>query len=251
MDRIARENITGAVEAEMARNAAALKANPYPGRCIVAGAEPEGKRLVQVYWIMGRSENSRNRVFKEFPGHTVRTEAHDPAKLSDPSLVIYAAARKEGEAWIVTNGDQTDTVADALRKGGTFEDALLKREYEPDGPNFTPRISAVMDPGDASSAYELSILKRGASGGCDRSFFRYERALAGLGHFISTYEGDGNPLPSFRGEPRVMPIPPGGPKAVAAWYWERLDAANRVSLMVRAIDPATGSAETVIVNGKG
>ncbi len=250
MSSISMEKVSAALAAEMERNAEAIRANPYPGRGIVAGAEPEGKRLVQVYWIMGRSENSRNRVFKEFPGYAVRTEAHDPAKLSDPSLVIYAVARKEGEAWIVTNGDQTDTVADSLRKGGTFEEALLSREYEPDAPNYTPRISAVMDPSDASCAYELSILKRGPAGGCDRSFFRYERALAGLGHFISTYEGDGNPLPSFRGEPRAMAIPAGGPKAVAAWYWERLDAANRVSLMARAIDPVAGMAETVIINGK-
>jgi IMP cyclohydrolase len=251
MDRISLEKAPSGLEEAMAGNLSALAANPYPGRGLIAGAEPAGKRFVQVYWIMGRSENSRNRVFKEFPDGSVRTEAHDPAKLSDPSLVIYAAARHFGKVWIVTNGNQTDTIETALKDGGSFESALMKREYEPDSPNFTPRISAIIDTSDAGEAYSLSILKRGPAGGCDRAFWRYEKALAGLGHFISTYAGDGNPLPPFAGEPLPMPIPSGGPNAVAAFYWDRLDAANRVSLMARAIDPVTGEHETAIVNAHG
>jgi hypothetical protein len=248
MERISREKVPAGLAAAMEENARALAANPYPGRGIVIGADTEGKRLVQVYWIMGRSENSRNRVFRAFPDQSVRTQAFDPAKLSDPSLVIYTAARKAGRAWIVTNGDQTDTIADALAKGGSFESALLGREYEPDAPNYTPRISALADPGDPDTAYTLSILRRGPVGGCERCFWRYGLAVAGLGHFISTYAGDGNPLPSFSGDPHPLPIPAGGPAEVAAWYWERLDPGNRVALMARTIDPATGEAETRILN---
>ena len=186
-----------------------LKANPYPGRGIAVGKD----RVY--YFIMGRSENSRNRVFVETEDG-IRTEAHDPAKLRDPSLIIYHPVRKTPMGLVVTNGDQTDTIRDM----GSFRKALMTREYEPDEPNWTPRISAIMrDDG----SFELSILKR-TGGKCLREFFSYEGAQEGTGYFISTYQGDGNPLPSFAGEPIEIDMPE--PEAV----WAALNADNKVSL---------------------
>ena len=186
-----------------------LKANPYPGRGIAVGKD----RVY--YFIMGRSENSRNRVFVETEDG-IRTEAHDPAKLRDPSLIIYHPVRKTPMGLVVTNGDQTDTIRDM----GSFRKALMTREYEPDEPNWTPRISAIMrDDG----SFEISILKR-TGGKCLREFFSYEGAQEGTGYFISTYQGDGNPLPSFAGEPIEIDMPE--PEAV----WAALNADNKVSL---------------------
>lgn len=238
----------GLVEA-MARNERALAANPYPGRGIVLGADAKGEKLVQAYWIMGRSVNSRNRVFRASPDGRLRTEAFDPALLSDPSLVIYNVALRQGRAWIVTNGDQTDTVAAELSAGGSFESALEKREYEPDAPNFTSRISGIMDLSDPAYAFRLSILRRGAAG-CDRFTWRFAQAQAGVGRFISTYSGDGDPLPAFSGEPVALPIPSGGAREIATAFWKLLNPENRVSLMARTIDPESGEAETFVVNGK-
>jgi len=171
------------LKAEAEANAEALRSNRYPGRGIIIGMTPDGTRLVQVYWIMGRSENSRNRIFVLEEDGSVRTEARDPAKLTDPSLIIYYPVRQSGGAHIVTNGDQTDTIADAIASGGTFEDALRTRTFEPDAPNFTPRISGIVQPGDKSAAYKLAILKsnRGSEALAQRHFFTYEQPLAGFG----------------------------------------------------------------------
>lgn len=231
-------------------NVAALKANPYPGRGIVVGLSPDGKEWVQVYWIMGRSANSRNRVFVADASLDVRTKAYDESKLEDPSLIIYYAARALPGAHVLSNGDQTDTVWGALRSGGRFEDALATREFEPDAPNYTPRITALLDLDESARPYRLSILKRGASGGCERHFFDYPAGLPGLGHMIHTYEGDGDPLPSFRGEPREVPIP-GGADESAAFYWTLLDRANRVSLFAKSVDRKSGAVRLRVVNAHG
>ena len=183
-----------ALQERLKANGAALAANRYPGRGIVLGLTPSGRHLVQVYWLMGRSENSRNRVFFE-EGGAIQTRAHDPSKVKDPSLIIYATSRVEGGCHVVTNGDQTDTIWQALQVGGTFEGALRTRTFEPDAPNFTPRISGVTEVG-GKPVYRLSILKpvAGDPQGCVRQFFEYEQARAGVGHCIHTYRGDGDPL---------------------------------------------------------
>ncbi|PYI50041.1 IMP cyclohydrolase [Paenibacillus flagellatus] len=230
-------------------NAGRLQTNPYPGRGIVIGLTPDGTRYVQVYWIMGRSENSRNRVFIEEANGFVRTEARDPAKLTDPSLIIYYPVRHTGQAHIVTNGDQTDTIYEALKEGRSFEQALTTRTWEPDAPNYTPRISGLVDLSDANCAYKLSILKTnmGDPSQTMRHFFHYEQGVAGFGHCIHTYAGDGNPLPSFQGEPVLMPLFDDIGRT-ASFYWERLNEDNKISLLVKTIDKASGQTETVIRN---
>ena len=178
-----------------------LSSNPYPGRGIVIGKSEDAKKAVFAYFIMGRSENSRNRVFVEKDG-AVFTEPHDFSKVSDPSLIIYAAIRRIGDKLIVTNGDQTDTIYDFLKKGEDMRAALRTREFEPDSPNFTPRISGVMTFADGDFSYDMSILKSADAEGsaCNRFFYEYS-SIAGLGHFIHTYVTDGNPIPTFQGEP--------------------------------------------------
>lgn len=224
-----------------------LAGNSYPGRGIVIGQSADGKNAVIAYFIMGRSVNSRNRVFVE-EGAGIRTQAHDPAKLSDPSLVIYAPVRVLGEDTIVTNGDQTDTIYDFLKEGKTFEEALRTRTFEPDGPNYTPRISGIVERGEGSFTYKLSILK--SCGGdpdfAQRFFFEYA-PKAGLGHFIHTYKQDGDPIPSYEGEPTPVFIE-GDIDAFTASLWEHLNEDNKVSLFTRFIDLETGKAETRIVN---
>ena len=219
----------------------------YPGRGIVIGQSADGKNAVIAYFIMGRSVNSRNRVFVE-EGAGIRTQAHDPAKLSDPSLVIYAPVRVLGEDTIVTNGDQTDTIYDFLKEGKTFEEALRTRTFEPDGPNYTPRISGIVERGEGSFTYKLSILK--SCGGdpdfAQRFFFEYA-PKAGLGHFIHTYKQDGDPIPSYEGEPTPVSIE-GDIDTFTASLWENLNQDNKVSLFTRFIDLETGKAETRIVN---
>jgi len=234
--------------AEIRANMQSLAANVYPGRGIVIGQTPDGKRMVQVYWIMGRSENSRNRVFVR-EGDVVRTAPFDASKVKDPRLIIYNCTRVTGRAHIVTNGDQTDTIHDALAKGGSFESALDTRTFEPDEPNFTPRISGVVDLGDRLHAYKLGILK---TIGNDperpvRQYFSFGRAIPGAGHMVTTYSGDGQPLPSFAGEPRLVEIP-GDIGAAAELYWKSLNAENRVSLLVKFIDPKSGASEVRLVN---
>lgn len=230
-----------------------LSSNPYPGRGIVLGTSPDGKSLVQVYWIMGRSVNSRNRIFELEDSGFVRTRAFDESKLTDPHLIIYYPARHLQNAHIITNGDQTDTIYDALRLGGTFESALATREYEDDAPNFTPRISGITFKNASPFVYELSILKSDGNSeeaGCVRETFGYEKALPGLGHFVSTYVTDGSPIPSFEGVPQWMPIFDSAEKTLDA-YWNALDASNKVSLLVKWIDRETFAAKTLVKNKLG
>ena len=226
-----------------------LAGNSYPGRGIVIGRSADGKNAVAAYFIMGRSENSRNRIFVE-EDEGIRTQAFEPSKMEDPSLIIYAPVRVPDEKHtIVTNGDQTDTIYDGLKKGLTFEQSLRSREFEPDGPNYTPRISGLMTIEDGVFGYQLSILKsnHGDPSQCIRETFDYNNAPAGEGHFISTYLHDGSPLPSFEGEPKTVDIP----DDIDAWtdlLWTSLNEDNRVSLFVRYIDISTGEYETEIVN---
>lgn len=212
-----------------------LRERPYPGRGVLLGAAPDGAP-VRAYFIMGRSDNSRNRVFEE-TADGIRTRAFDTARVTDPSLIIYHPVRRLGETCIVTNGDQTDTLRDALVRGESVFAALAGREYEPDAPNFTPRVSGVAFP---DGRYLLSILKNGG-GRCQRFYYTYEPA-PGTGHFISTYAGFGGPLPAFSGEPAEVCIPALPAAALAARLWESLDAQNRVSLWVEA------GGERVIMN---
>lgn len=223
-----------------------LRSNPYPGRGIVLGRSADDTKAVIAYFIMGRSENSRNRVFVETPDG-IRTQAFDSSKMTDPSLIIYNPVRVFGASTIVTNGDQTDTIREGLAAGKTFSQALHTRTFEPDEPNYTPRISGlVKKEGD----YVLSILKSadGDPASCRRYFFTYEKPLAGQGHFIHTYMGDGNPLPSFEGEPEQITITSETPQEFAQLIWSNLNEDNKVSLFVRYIDLMTGNWETVILN---
>ena len=225
-----------------------LKQNAYPGRGIVIGQSANGKYAVTAYFIMGRSENSRNRIFVE-DGDGIRTQAFDPSKLSDPSLIIYAPVRVLGNKTIVTNGDQTDTIYELMDKQMTFEQALRTREFEPDAPNYTPRISGIMHIENGKFNYAMSILKsnNGDPSSCNRYTFAYENPKAGEAHFIHTYMGDGNPLPSFEGEPVPVAIE-GDIDAFTSFVWENLNEENKVSLFVRYIDIATGAYESRIVN---
>ena len=225
-----------------------LQENAYPGRGIVLGRSEDGTKAVAAYFIMGRSENSRNRIFVE-EGEGIRTQAYDPSKLTDPSLIIYAPVRVLGHRTIVTNGDQTDTVYEGMEKGLTFEQSLRSREFEPDAPNYTPRISGVMEIENGTYSYSLSILKsnNGDPACCNRYTFSYENCAAGEGHFIHTYMHDGNPLPSFEGEPKLAAIPNDMEK-FTNMLWNNLNPENKVSLFVRYIDIATGKYETVIKN---
>ena len=225
-----------------------LKNNSYPGRGIIIGKTPDGTKAVTAYFIMGRSENSRNRVFVE-EGEGIRTQAFDPSKLTDPSLIIYAPVRVLGNKTIVTNGDQTDTIYEGMDKQLTFEQSLRSREFEPDGPNYTPRISGVMHVENGRYNYAMSILKsnNGDPSSCNRYTFAYENAKAGEGHFIHTYMHDGNPLPSFEGEPKVVAIS-GEIDEFAKIVWENLNPDNKVSLFVRYIDIETGAYESRIIN---
>ncbi len=225
-----------------------LSSNSYPGRGIVIGKSPDGANAVAAYFIMGRSVNSRNRIFIE-DGEGIRTKAFDPAKLSDPSLVIYAPVRVLGNKTIVTNGDQTDTIYECMDKQQTFEQALRTRRFEPDEPNYTPRISGILHIENGSYNYAMSILKsdNGNPDSCLRYTFAYENPASGEGHFIHTYQGDGNPLPSFEGEPVRIGIG-GSIDEFTDAVWNSLNEENKVSLFVRFINIATGKYETRIVN---
>ena len=225
-----------------------LRGNSYPGRGIIIGRSADGKKAVTAYFIMGRSENSRNRVFVE-DGAGIRTQAFDPSKLTDPSLIIYAPVRVLGNKTIVTNGDQTDTIYELMDKQQTFEQALRTREFEPDAPNYTPRISGILHVEAGHYNYALSILKsnQGDQSSCLRFTFSYNNAKPGEGHFIHTYQGDGNPLPSFEGEPKPVAIP-NDLDAFTSLLWDSLNEDNKVSLFVRFIDIETGAYESRIVN---
>ena len=222
-----------------------LAGNTYPGRGIILGLTPDGKRTVAAYFIMGRSVNSRNRVFLSEPDG-IRTVAYDPALLKDPSLIIYHPVRKYGDHLIVTNGDQTDTIRDYLQKGSDFERALRTRCFEPDGPNWTPRISGLVDLKNGS--YKLSILKSANAEGsaCLRYTFEYA-PLPGLGHFLHTYVGDGSPIPSFQGEPeRVDTVD--DIDVYTKLLWDNLNSDNKISLYVRYSSLEDGAFEERIIN---
>lgn len=225
-----------------------LAGNAYPGRGIVIGKSADGKHAVTAYFIMGRSENSRNRIFVE-EKDGIRTQAFDPSKLTDPSLIIYAPVRVLGNKTIVTNGDQTDTIYELMDRQQTFEQALRTREFEPDDPNYTPRISGIMHLENGGFNYAMSILKssHGNPKSCNRYTFAYENPVAGEAHFIHTYMQDGNPLPSFTGEPKWVAIK-GDIDSFTSLLWENLNEDNKVSLFVRYIDIETGAFESRVVN---
>lgn len=226
-----------------------LKENAYPGRGIVIGKSADGKYAVTAYFIMGRSENSRNRVFVP-TADGIRTEAFDPSKMVDPHLIIYAPVRVLGNKTIVTNGDQTDTIYELMDKQQTFEQALRTREFEDDAPNFTPRISGIIHTENGGMNYAMSILKSANGNGdsCQRYTFAYSNPIAGECHFIHTYMGDGNPLPSFEGEPKLVEMTNDDIDTYTSKVWNALNADNKVSLFVRYIDLESGKAETRIVN---
>ncbi|MCD7716923.1 MAG: IMP cyclohydrolase [Lachnospiraceae bacterium] len=228
-----------------------LKGNSYPGRGIVIGRTKDGAKAVTAYFIMGRSVNSRNRIFVE-DGEGIRTQAFDPSKMEDPSLIIYAPVRVLGNNTIVTNGDQTDTIYEGMGRETmplTFEQSLRSREFEPDGPNYTPRISGILHVENGKFDFAMSILKSadGNPETCNRYTFSYENAVAGEGRFIHTYMSDGNPLPSFEGEPKRVAVPD-DIDACTELLWNSLNEDNKVSLFVRYIDIATGAYETRIIN---
>ena len=227
-----------------------LAQHTYPGRGIVLGRTPDNDKVAVAYFIMGRSENSRNRIFEETEDG-IRTRAFDESKMTDPSLIIYHPVRiLENGMTVVTNGDQTDTIRDHIQQGHCYRHALNTRAFEPDGPNFTPRISGVVKP---DYTYNLSILKSldGDPDCCCRYFFEYDHALPGVGHFIHTYQEDVNPLPSFEGEPRRVAIPQASAQEWAEKLWTSLNEDNKVSLYVSMIDVHTGSRDSVIVNKHG
>ena len=224
-----------------------LKGNTYPGRGIIIGCSPDGKKAVTAYFIMGRSVNSRNRVFVP-ADDGIRTEAHDPALMVDPSLIIYHPVRITDKELIVTNGDQTDTIRDFIQKGSSFEQALETRCFEPDEPNFIPRISGIISFAGGAFSYKLSILKSCDDKGTDCNRFTFAYApVAGLGHFLHTYVGDGSPIPSFVGEPEPVDVD-NDIDSYTAKLWDSLNEDNKVSLYVNFTDPADGSSETRIVN---
>ncbi len=225
-----------------------LKQNAYPGRGIVIGKSADGKSAVTAYFIMGRSVNSRNRVFVE-DGDGIRTQAFDPSKLSDPHLIIYAPVRVLGNKTIVTNGDQTDTIYDLMNQQMTFEQSLRTREFEDDAPNYTPRISGIIKTDEGGFNYAMSILKsaNGNPDSCQRYTFSYNNPIDGEGHFIHTYMGDGSPLPSFEGEPKLVGIP-NDIDEFTDGLWNALNEDNKVSLFVRFIDLESGKTKSKIVN---
>ena len=223
-----------------------LSSNSYPGRGILLGRSADNKKAVMAYFIMGRSVNSRNRIFAETEDG-IRTKAFDESKMTDPSLIIYHPVRTVGDTTIVANGDQSDTIRDGLLSGEVFAQSLRKRTFEPDAPNYTPRISGILH---GNGSYALSILKSadGDPASCRRQFFGYEEPLAGQGHFISTYRCDGDPLPSFEGEPYQVAITAPDAETLAQEMWTNLNEDNKVSLFVRYIDLGTKETETVIIN---
>ena len=224
-----------------------LEGNTYPGRGIIIGKTPDGKKAVSAYFIMGRSANSRNRVFTQ-KGDCIYTEPFDASKVEDPSLIIYAAVRKLDNKLIVTNGDQTDTIYEGMASGKSFDESLTVREFEPDGPNWTPRISGLLTFENGDFTYQMSILKAGDAEGsfCNRFGFHYG-TKAGLGHFIHTYVCDGNPIPTFQGEPERIAICDDLDEMTNS-IWNALDANNKISLYVRYTDLATGDFEDRLLN---
>ncbi len=226
-----------------------LNSLPYHGRAILIGKSADGKTAVTAYFIMGRSVNSRNRVFV-MDGDAMRTKAFDESKMTDPHLIIYYPVRVMDGKTIVTNGDQTDTIYELMGKGQTFEQALTTREFEDDAPNFTPRISGLINHADGKMDFSMSILKSadGDGSSCQRYTYTYENPLAGKAKFIHTYKCDGNPLPSFEGEPKTIELPDVDIDTLADLMWKNLNEDNKVSLFVRYIDLESGAIETRIIN---
>ena len=225
-----------------------LSTNTYPGRGIVIGKSADGKSAAFAYFIMGRSENSRNRIFSEKEEGEVIIYPFDASKVEDPSLIIYSPIRVIGDKMIVTNGDQTDTVYDFIKEGKSFEEALESRCFEPDAPNFTPRISGMLDFADGGFTYKMSILKSADAVGSECNRFTYSyKAINGIGQFIHTYNCDGNPIPTFTGEPRRVDIP-NSAKEFADIIWENLNESNKISLYVRYIDLESGKYDSVLIN---
>ena len=234
----------------MSKNLAqAVGATTYPGRGIVVGKSADGRRAVMAYFIMGRSVNSRNRVFVQEP-KGIRTEAFDPSRMVDPSLIIYWPVREIDDKVIVTNGDQTDTIYEHIGDDSSFRAALQEREFEPDAPNFTPRVSAMATFADGDFSLDMAILRAGDPEGrsCTRVFWEYEKLEAGEGRFLHTYLSDGSPIPSFTGDPEAVAIGDGSAKEIADEIWNGLNADNRVSLWVQTRELATGESESVIIN---
>jgi IMP cyclohydrolase len=230
------------------KNVLCLKKNSYPGRGIVLGLTPSGENYVQIYWIMGRSENSRNRIFVLDQGE-VRTEPFDPAKVEDPSLIIYSPVKSYQNFHVVSNGDQTETILEALKKGHSFETALEKRTFEPDAPHYTPRIAGLIDLDNSRYAYKLAIIKsidhqKNQGVWC---FFSYRPAIPGTGHLITTYQKDGHPLPPFTGDPRPVPLFNSLEK-IARYYWESLNEDNKISLLVKFINLKHKTTQIKIIN---
>ncbi|MBQ6874688.1 MAG: IMP cyclohydrolase [Lachnospiraceae bacterium] len=224
-----------------------LSNNTYPGRGIVIGKTEDGTKAAVAYFIMGRSENSRNRIFVE-EGENMKTQAFDPSKMKDPSLIIYYPIRKLDNHLIVTNGDQTDTIYNGLQEGKSFSVSLTSREFEPDGPNWTPRISDMLDFADGNFTYQMSILKSADAEGTACNRFTYSYApLNGLGHFIHTYVRNGDPIPTFQGEPERVAIP-NCIDEFTEMIWNNLDENNKISLYVRFVDLADGSVENRMIN---
>ena len=226
-----------------------LNSLPYHGRGIIIGKSADGKKAVTAYFIMGRSVNSRNRVFVP-EGDAMRTKAFDESKMTDPHLIIYYPVRVLGNKTIVTNGDQTDTIYELMDKQMTFEQALRTREFEDDAPNYTPRISGIIHHENGKMNYAMSILKSadGDGSSCQRYTYAYENPIAGKAKFIHTYKCDGNPLPSFEGEPKTLELPDADIDTLTDIIWKNLNEDNKVSLFVRYIDLTTGETETRIVN---
>ena len=227
----------------------AVGATTYPGRGIIVGKSADGKRAVMAYFIMGRSANSRNRVFVEQPGG-IRTEACDPSKMEDPSLIIYSPVRTLDNRMIVTNGDQTDTIYDFMGRGAGFADALMTREFEPDAPNFTPRISAMVTFAGGDFSLDMSILRAGDAAGsfCHRVFWAFERVEAGKGCFLHTYLSDGSPIPAFTGDPETVSLDDGSATEIADALWANLNPDNKVSLWVCTRELESGRIESRIIN---
>lgn len=225
-----------------------LSSTTYPGRGIVVGRSEDGSKAVAAYFIMGRSQNSRNRIFVE-EGNGLRTQAFDESLVKDPRLIIYSPVRVLKSTTIVSNGDQTDTIYEHMQKGESFERALATREFEPDAPNYTPRISAILETSSATFSYQMSIIKSDDMDPtcCNRNTFSYDNPRAGEGRFLHTYKGDGDPLPSFEGEPTRVDIK-GDIDSFTDLTWKSLDPDNKISLFVRFIDIQTGNFETRIRN---
>jgi hypothetical protein len=232
----------------MKANIEALQNNSYPGRGIIIGMTPDSRHYVQIYWIMGRSENSRNRIFVNENGF-VKTQVFDAKKVTDPTNTIYYPIKFSGGNHIVSNGDQTDTVFSALQTRGTFESAINTRQFEQDAPNYTPRISGLIDLHTRKPAYQLSIIKAmtGNPDVCIRNYFNYETAVPGMGHCLHTYNGNGSPLPPFEGEPYPVELCDDIDRS-AECYWEILDKENRVSLLIKFINIANGETRIRIIN---